>query len=518
MLEIEALSKAFGGIRALDGVDMHVAAGRVHALLGENGAGKSTLLKCISGVHRADGGRMRFAGAAYRPANPRAAETAGLRSVHQEMSLVPGFTAYENAYVGKPYPRRFGRVDWRAMRTRFASLRDAHGLDLDIDVPVGRLSVARCQIAEILRALMDDARVLVLDEPTASLSGDEAAILRRIIQDLAGHGCAIILVSHRLDEVFAVADDYTVLRNGRSVGSGRVSEISRDGIVALMAGEAFRHARHDDARQIGRPVLELSSFRVSPARATLDLTVRTGEIVGLYGVVGSGRSSLLQAIWGAGIVAQGGIRIAGAPLPVTGIESRIRAGVAYVSEDRRNTGLVMHHPILDNAMLPRLSRYRVAPRLPIVSWRAARTGVTGALSRLNVKYGRLGDRISTLSGGNQQKIMIGRWFGAPLTLFLLDEPTRGVDVRSKAEIHRLCNRLAAEDAAVVFATSDLEELLMLATRVVVMAEGAVTLDAPNRALTRQSIIDATFRAPVPGRAGRPSPGRADGAPDRASSI
>ncbi|WP_404935277.1 sugar ABC transporter ATP-binding protein [Nitratireductor sp. L15S-10] len=497
MLEIEGLTKRFGGVTALDGVRLDVAAGRVHALLGENGAGKSTLLKCLSGVHRADAGTMHLSGRAYQPADPRAAEAAGLRTVHQELNLVPGFTAYENAYVGRAYPRHLGRVDWKAMRARFAALRDRYRLDLDIDLPVGRLSVAKCQIVEILRALMDDARVLILDEPTASLSEEEATVLRRIVRDLADQGCAIIFVSHRLDEVFALADDYTVLRNGQSVGSGQIAETSRDEIVALMAGEAFRHERHGDARAPGDPVLELSGFRVSPVRAPIDLTVRAGEIVGLYGVVGSGRSSLLKAVWGASGVAEGDIALEGAPLPAPGIESRKRAGVAYVCEDRRNTGLVMHHSILDNAVLPHLERHRAVGSLPVVSWRRARAGVRAALEGLSVKYGRLGDPISTLSGGNQQKIMIGRWFDPSLKLFLLDEPTRGVDVRSKAEIHALCNRLAGEGAAVLFATSDLEELLMLASRVVVMAQGAVTLDAPNSAVTRQSVIDATFHASPP---------------------
>ncbi|WP_306884955.1 sugar ABC transporter ATP-binding protein [Amorphus orientalis] len=493
MLEVADLSKRFGGVQALDGVSMHSAAGRVHALLGENGAGKSTLLKCISGVHRPDKGQMQLAGVAYRPAGPREAEATGLRSVHQELNLVPAFTACENAFVGKRYPKRFGRVDWKTMRARFAAVRDDYGLDLDINVPVGRLSIAQCQIAEILRALTDDAKVLVLDEPTASLSEDEATSLYAILRSLAARGCAIVVVSHRLDEVFEVADDYTVLRNGRSVGSGLIADATRDGIVALMAGEEFRHERHVATQTVGASVLELSGFKAGPRRPPVDLTVRASEIVGVYGVVGSGRSSLLKAIWGAGVRPSGTLSLAGRTLPPRGISHRIRAGAAYVSEDRRNTGLIMHHSVLDNAVLPRLGLYRAAKRLPMVSWRKAKSGASTILSDLNVKYGRSADRISTLSGGNQQKIMIGRWFGAPIRLFLLDEPTRGVDVRSKAEIHKLCNRLASEGTAIVFVTSDLEELLMLASRIVVMADGAITLEAPNAAVSRQSIIDATVQ-------------------------
>lgn len=492
MLEIHGLTKRFGGIVALDSVAMSVARGRVHALLGENGAGKSTLLKCLSGVHAPDAGEMFLDGRPFAPESPFAAETAGLRFVHQELNLVPGFSAFENAFVGRRYPRRAGLIDWRAMRRRFADIRDRYGLDVDIDVPVGRLSTAKCQLVEILRALMDEARLLVLDEPTASLSEAEAETLHGIVRRLAAHGCAMIFVSHRLDEVFTVADDYTVLRNGRSVGTGTMKQIDRDGIVALMAGEGFRQEDASGAINTGAAILQLSDIRPSPVRADVDMSVAAGEVVGLYGIVGSGRSSLLKTIWGANPLASGEIRIDGSRLPATGIADRIRAGVAYVPEDRRTKGLVMHHPILDNALLPRLSRYRLAGSLPVVNWRAARTGARAMLSERNVKYGRLTDPVSTLSGGNQQKVMIGRWLAGDTRLFLLDEPTRGVDVRSKAEIHALCRRLAENGAAVVFVTSDIEELLMLATRIVVMAQGRVTLDMANRGLERQTILGATF--------------------------
>ncbi|QDZ00106.1 sugar ABC transporter ATP-binding protein [Nitratireductor mangrovi] len=494
MLEIRGLTKRFGGIVALDGVAMSVARGRVHALLGENGAGKSTLFKCLSGVHAPDAGEMFLDGRPFAPQSPIAAETAGLRFVHQELNLVPGFSAFENAFVGRRYPRRAGLIDWRAMRRRFAGIRDRYGLDVDIDVPVGRLSTAKCQLVEILRALMDEARLLVLDEPTASLSEAEAETLHGIVRRLAAHGCAMIFVSHRLDEVFAVADEYTVLRNGRSVGSGTMKQIDRDGIVALMAGEGFRQEDASGAINTGAAVLQLSDIRPSPVRAGVDMSVAAGEIVGLYGIVGSGRSSLLKTIWGANPLASGEIRIDGSRLPAMGIGERIRAGVAYVPEDRRTKGLVMHHPILDNALLPSLSRYRVAGFLPVVNWRAARIGARAMLSERNVKYGRLTDPVSTLSGGNQQKVMIGRWLAGDTRLFLLDEPTRGVDVRSKAEIHALCRRLAENGAAVVLVTSDIEELLMLATRIVVMAQGRVTLDMANQGLERQTILGATFSA------------------------
>lgn len=507
MLEIEGLAKRFGGVKALDGVSLRAAPGRVHALIGENGAGKSTLLKCLSGVYRPDAGTMRLAGQPHQPADPRAAESAGLRIVHQELNLVPGFTAVENAFVGRRYPRRFGLVDWSAMRGRMAAVRDAHGLVVDIDTPVGRLSTAKCQIVEILRALMDEARVLVLDEPTASLSEAEAEALRGTVAGLARRGTTVVFVSHRLDEVFGIGDDYTVLRNGRTVGEGALKDIDRDRLVAMMAGEAFsaRAAEPPATSAATRPMLVLDGYRPSPARPPLDLTVAAGEVVGLYGVVGSGRSSLLKAIWGASPFAAGSLHVDGTPMPPSGIGTRIAAGCAYIPEDRRTCGLVMHHSVLHNAMLPRLASFRALPHLPVISHRTARARIGAMLERLGVRHGGLGARVSTLSGGNQQKLMLGRWLDGDIRLLLLDEPTRGVDVRSKADIHGLCRERAAGGTAVVFATSDIEELLALASRVVVMAQGAVTLDAPAAGLGRQAVLDATFReAPLTGTAGDPA--------------
>jgi ribose transport system ATP-binding protein len=495
MLEVVELGKNFGGVKALDGVRMSVASGRVHALLGENGAGKSTLLKCLSGACRPDRGEIRLEGQVFDPPTPRDAEAAGLRFVHQELNLVPGFTAYENAFVGRRYPRRLGMIDWPAMRRRMLTVRDRLGLDLPLDVPVRRLSVGQCQLVEILRALMDDARLLVLDEPTASLSQAEAATLHKVARDLAKAGCAVIFVSHRMDEVFEIAQDFTVLRNGKTVGEGGIAEVTRDEIVSMMAGSAFSHARPAPAEIAGPVVLTLSRFAASPHHRPVDLAVGSGEIVGLYGIIGSGRSSLLKSIWGANPLARGSIVLAEKSIPPAGIGERVKAGAAYAPEDRRKTGLVMTHSVLDNTTLPRLARHRALPGLPVLSWRSMRRGARATLDALNVKYGGLSDRVATLSGGNQQKIMIGRWLSEDTKLLLLDEPTRGVDVRSKVEIHDLCRSLAMRGTPVIFATSDIEELFMLAGRIVVMAHGAVVLDVAAATLTRQDVLAATFSEP-----------------------
>lgn len=502
-LQITGLRKHFAGVRALDGVDLSIAPGRVHALLGENGAGKSSLLKCLSGVYQPDGGGMRLDGADYSPRDPRAAEAAGLRFVHQELNLVPGFTAAENAFVGRRYPHRFGLIDRQAMQRRLAAVRDRLGITVPLDVPVRHLSVGQCQLVEILRALMDEARILVLDEPTASLSEAEAQVLRGVIVTLAKAGCAVIFVSHRMEEVFDLAQDYTVLRNGVTVCQGLIVETSPDAVVALMAGEAQQREYKALAARQAERLLELDGFKPSPRHGSMRLSAQGGEIIGLYGMVGSGRSSLLKAIWGAMPRAAGKLTLAGRPLPAAGITARIRAGVAFAPEDRRLGGLVINHSILDNAALPRLAEARAIPGLPLLSWPALRRNAGTMLERLGVRYGRLADRIATLSGGNQQKVLIGRWFRPGLRLFLLDEPTRGVDVRSKAEIHALCRSLAAEGTLILFATSDIEELFALAGRIVVMAGGAIALDAPAADLTRQQVLAATFRTTKPDRADSP---------------
>jgi ribose transport system ATP-binding protein len=495
MLEIAGARKHFGGVKALDGVSMSVAKGRVHALLGENGAGKSTLLKCLAGAHRLEGGEMRIGGEAYSPQTPHDAEAAGLRFVYQELNLVPGFTAFENAFVGRRYPRRLGMIHWADMSRRMRLVRDRFALDVPLDVPVRRLSIGQRQMVEILRALMDEAQILFLDEPTSSLSESEGRRLLTVARDLAADGRVVVFVSHRMEEVFAVADDYTVLRNGRTVGQGRIPDARPEDLIALMAGEVLRSERPTDAVHVGDVVLRVSELSVGPRRRPVDFTVRQGEIVGLYGIVGSGRSALLRSIWGANPQASGEIVLGGRRLPLRGIGARIRAGAAYVPEDRRSEGLVMQHSLLDNAALPKLGDHRVARGLPVVSWRAMRRSVRQTLARLQVKFGRLSDRISMLSGGNQQKILIGRWFGRKLSLLLLDEPTRGVDVRSKVEIHDLCRSLAGSGAAVAFATSDIEELFVLATRIVVMVQGAIVLEAAATTIDRRDVVGAAFRTP-----------------------
>lgn len=496
-LQITGLKKHFGGVRALDGVDLTLVPGRVHALLGENGAGKSSLLKCLSGLYQPDGGAMHLDGTAYYPRDPRAAEAAGLRFVHQELNLVPGFTAAENAFVGRRYPRRFGLIDRPAMQRRLASIRDRLGIVLPLDVPIRHLSVGQCQLVEILRALMDEARILVLDEPTASLSESEAVILREVVATLAQAGCAVIFVSHRMEEVFELAQEYTVLRNGVTVGQGLIGETSPDAVIAMMAGDAqLRQAGPLPARRREK-LLELEGFSPSPRHGAMRMSAHGGEIIGLYGIVGSGRSSLLKAVWGAMPAAKGRLSLAGRPLPPAGIASRIRAGMAFAPEDRRVGGLVTSHSILDNAALPRLSDGRALAGLPFLSWTLLRRNAGAMLDGLGVRYGRLADRIATLSGGNQQKVLIGRWFSPGLRVFLLDEPTRGVDVRSKAEIHALCRRLAEDGTLILFATSDIEELFALAGRIVVMAKGEIVLDAPASGMTRQQVLAATFRTARP---------------------
>ncbi|MCL4155035.1 UNVERIFIED_CONTAM: hypothetical protein GTU68_005219, partial [Idotea baltica] len=335
MLEVVDLRKHFGGVRSLDGARLSVKPGTVHALLGENGAGKSTLLKCLSGVYSPDAGTIQLEGRAYAPRSPFEAEAAGLRFVHQELNLVAGFTACESAFVGRRYPRKFGLIDRKVMVARMREATERFGLDVPILSPVRSLSVGQRQLVEILRALMNGARLLVLDEPTASLSEAEARILREVITNLAGSGCAVIFVSHRMEEVFEVAQDYTVLRNGKTVGQGLIADVGRSDLVGMMAGSEYAQQHRTEAeRDKGQTVLTLENFSVGPEQASFNLEVGAHEVVGLYGIVGSGRSNLLRSIWGANPIARGQMTVGQQSLPGSGIEQRVRAGVAYACEDR----------------------------------------------------------------------------------------------------------------------------------------------------------------------------------------
>jgi ABC-type sugar transport system ATPase subunit len=493
LLEVRGLEKRFSGVRALAGADLAVEAGSVHGLLGENGAGKSTLIKALSGLVAPEAGEILIDGVPQAITSVRHAEDLGFRFIHQELSLVPHFTAVENAFVGRAYPRRGPFIDREAMRRKVAATARDIAPDLPLDVPVGRLATGQKQLVEIVRALMSEpARLVVMDEPTASLSDGEARRLHHAVKVLAARGVAIVFISHRLDEVMAICDRYTVLRNGTTAGTGEIAATTRGDLVRLMSGREEITGGRAIPPPAGKPVLEVGDLVFGRRGSRVSLSVSEGEILGLYGLVGAGRSSFMKMLWGSRPNDGGTIRIDGKPMKPSDINGRIRAGGAYVPEDRRHEGLVTVRSIAENLALADLKAVRSRPGLPLTSRGKLAARAAGIKNRLSIKMGSPWARPLTLSGGNQQKLLFGRWFGGDIRLLILDEPTRGVDVGAKAEIHAIVRRFAEAGAAVLMTTSDMDELLALSHRVLVFANGEVTARLAADELIPARIVDAAF--------------------------
>ena len=499
LLSARGLVKRFGGAVALEGADLTIAKGSIHALVGENGAGKSTLIKCLLGVHRPDAGAILLAGEPLALEGPADAERRGLRGIHQELNLVPSFDAIENAFVGRRYPRRGPFIDRAAMRGKVARVAAEIAPDLPLDRPASRLTPGQRQMAEIVRALIEPSQLVIMDEPTSSLGEAEAERLHEAVRKLAQRGCAVLFISHRLNEVMALCDAYTVLRNGRTPGAGAIADIDRAGLVALMTGAPAAAARPYLAAAKGADPVFTADIPFGPSGGRIALSVRPGEIVGLYGLVGAGRSSLLKVLWGARPAKGGRTAIDGRPL-VGGPAARIARGIAYVPEDRRREGLAMTLSIADNLGLPHLSSFRRTQALPLPSPAKLRRFARDVAGRLKVAMAAPDRPPAILSGGNQQKLLFGRWFGRPIRLLLVDEPSRGVDVGAKGEIHAEVLTLAAAGAGVLMATSDIEELLALSTRVLVLNAGRLAGEFAAPPFDRNAIVAAAFGGPAAGAA------------------
>ena len=469
LLEVRGLEKSFPGVRALSGVSFSVAAGEIHALLGENGAGKSTLIKIVSGVFPQNAGEILIGGVEQNFRSPEDARRAGVATIYQELLLFPELTVAENIFMGHA-PRAFaGRLDWREMREHAERLLESLEIhDLAADRVVGALSVGNRQRVEILRALSYDARLLIMDEPTAALTEPDVVRLFKIVRLLKARGVGIIYISHRLDEIFTLADRVTVLRDGAYVGTRDVARTDTGELVQMMVGRAIENLFPKVEAPIGAPVLEVADLVRLPTTRGVSLSVRSGEIVGLAGLVGSGRSELAQTIFGVTPAESGAIRIAGETVVIRSPGHARDLGIAYVPEDRGTQGLVRPMSVLHNfslAALGWLSRFGFIDRA--AERRLAETWVT----QLGVKTSSLEQISGRLSGGNQQKIVLGKWLANNPRLLILDEPTRGIDVGAKAEIHRIMGDLARQGVAILLISSELPEVLGMSDRVLVMREG-----------------------------------------------
>ncbi|MET7460603.1 sugar ABC transporter ATP-binding protein [Nonomuraea sp. NPDC005501] len=489
-LALAGVSKSFGAVRALRDVSIELHAGEAHALAGENGAGKSTLVKTLAGVHRPDQGRILLNGEPVVFSGPADAQQAGVAVIYQEPTLFPDLSVAENIFMGRQPRRSLGRIDRAAMRAETRQLFGRLGVALDPGRPTRGLSIADQQLVEIAKALSRDARVLVMDEPTAALSGAEVARLFSVVEALREHGCAVLFISHRLDEIFALCQRVTTLRDGQWIASEPVAGLTHDDLVRRMVGRDLGALYPKQEAAVGDVALRVERLTREGVFTDVSFEVRRGEIVALAGLVGAGRSEVARAIFGIDRWDAGTVTVDGRELPPGSPTAAMGAGLALVPEDRRQQGLVMEMSIERNIGLTGLRSLR---RGPTISRRAERDRAADWAARLRLKFARLGDGVGVLSGGNQQKVVLAKWLATEPSVLVVDEPTRGIDVGTKAEVHRLLSELAGQGIAVLMISSDLPEVLGMADRVLVMREGRLSAEIPRAEATEESVMHAATR-------------------------
>ena len=488
VLRLERISKRFPGVNALTDIDLAVGQGEIHALLGENGAGKSTLMKILSGIYSPDAGRILLDGRERRFAGYDEAVAAGVSIIFQEFSLIPDLDAVENIYLGREYTNRFGVLARARMRGEAAALFARLGIGIDLDAPVRRLSVAQQQFVEIAKALSLDARLLILDEPTATLTPSEAAHLFGIMRDLKAHGVTMIFISHHLEEIFEICDRITVLRDGRHVGTTAVADTDVDRLVEWMVGRRLEQAfPPKPALEAQAPVvLEARDVQLAEGAPSNGFFLREGEILGFAGLVGSGRSELARAVIGADPAFRKKVRLRGREVALTDTAEALENGLGLLPENRKSEGLIVDFSIRDNISLNNLKKY--LGRGPFIDRRAEYADAADVMRRVGVKAPGPLSVVGQLSGGNQQKVVIARWLNHRCRVLIFDEPTRGIDVGAKAEIYLLMRRLTGEGYSIIFISSELPEIVGLCDRVAVFRQGAIVATLEGEAINSNEVM------------------------------
>jgi len=488
VLSLVGVDKRFGGVQALAGVSLDLVAGQVHALLGENGAGKSTAVKLLTGVYAPDAGCVRVRGTALQFQSTQAAWQHGIAAVYQDPALFDQLSVAENLFAGHLATRRGGWLDWKAMRQRARASLQSLQADFDVQAPLGGLSLAQKHLVAIARALTHDARVLILDEPTAALSRREIDHLYGIVRRLAQAGTAILFISHKLDEVFAIAHRYTVLRDGRQVAEGAIGEVKEADLVRAMVGRSLTQIFPKAAAEIGDPVLQARELGNGTAFEGVSFTLHRGEVLGFYGLVGAGRTELVEALFGLAPPTHGVATLEGQPIGRSPRAS-IEHGLVLVPEDRQKNGVFGALSIRENLVLPSLRRLA---RGPLLDRHAEGTLAQQLVDRLAIKHTDLEQPVNELSGGNQQKVVIGKWLATDPKVILLDEPTQGVDVGAKAAVHAFIAALVARGVAVILVSSELPEVMGVADRIVVMHEGRVVRIVPRAEFAASALVAAAL--------------------------
>lgn len=492
VLEMHNAKKAFGGVQALNGAELVLYPGEIHALLGENGAGKSTLLKALAGVHKLDSGTVTLNGKEFEQGSTRSSREQGIAVIYQEPSLFPDLTLAENVFVGRQL-QKGKTVDWAGMENESKMLFEQLGVKLDPNIRARGLSIADQQIVEIAKALSTQANVIVMDEPTAALSSKEVERLFKVARNLEAQGCAVVFVSHRLDEVFALCSRITVMRDGATVGTDLAKNLNETKVIKLMVGREISELFPKLDAKIGDVVLTVENLGLEGQFADINFEVRAGEIVGLAGLVGAGRSEVVRAIFGVDKYDKGSVTLNGKKLKPGNPSAHMEAGMALVPEDRRQQGLFMSTSIDKNSavtMLKRLSKFF------IISAKSETKLATAWGKTLQLKYASGKDPVDRLSGGNQQKVVLAKWLATEPKLLIVDEPTRGIDVGTKSEVHRLLSQKAQEGMAIIMVSSELPEVMGMADRILVMREGRMVGEFNRKVATAEKIIAVATGASV----------------------
>ncbi|MFN7927023.1 MAG: sugar ABC transporter ATP-binding protein [Blastocatellia bacterium] len=484
-LEMRGIIKSFAGNTVLTDVSLSARAGEVLALLGENGAGKSTLMKILAGVHQPDAGEIFIDGQAVKIANPVDSLHHGVAMIYQELSLAPHLTVAENIFLGREPVSSFGLINQRALNEKAGALLREYGFKLEPKAKVSQLSTAKRQLVEITRAIVEAKKVIVMDEPTSSLTSHEVEDLFRLIRDLKARGLAVIYISHRLEELDEIADEVTILRDGRAVFNGKWGSISTDEVIRHMAGRELKEIFPPRQAKIGDVKLRVSNLSRPPKFDNISFQAHAGEVVGIAGLAGAGRTELVEAIYGTQPALRGEINLSGQSILHAVPHRSVQHGLSLLTEDRKRTGLCLNLSLATNLTL---ANVKALLKGGMLQTKAETTAATDYINKLHIRPPSPAKTVGRMSGGNQQKVLLGRWLFAQTQVFLLDEPTRGVDVAARAEIYREINELAETGAAIVMVSSDLPELLGMADRILVLRRGRLVAELDAKTTTQEEIL------------------------------
>ncbi len=485
LLTLSGVTKTFPGVKALSNVSLKLYPGKVTALVGENGAGKSTLVKVLTGIYQPDEGDIQVEGQPVQFPSPQSAERAGVTAIHQETVLFDELSVAENIFLGHAPKGRFGLIDTREMASRAREILSGIGADIGPDSVLKELGTANKHLVAIARALSIDARVVIMDEPTAALSHKEIKELYELVEGMKLQGKAILFISHKFEEIFRIAEYYTVFRDGQMVGEGAISDVTEPQLVKMMVGRDVSQIFPDRDRKIGDEVLVVDGYEHPTEFSDIGFTLRRGEILGFYGLVGAGRSEFMQALFGITRPSGGTVKIEGAPVTIHSPADAVRSGIVYVPEDRSKQGAIGALPIFQNVTLPSLTRISRNGFLKLAEeFKLAREYT----ERLDLRAASLDTDVGNLSGGNQQKVVIAKWLATQPKVIILDEPTKGIDIGSKAAVHEFMAELALQGLAVIMVSSEIPEIVGMSDRIIVMREGRIAAELDHKDITPETLV------------------------------